>query len=208
MDNVISYRKTQFSIITLYTSSINMGTGHSVKTNPSNKTSCARDMGSKITCSFSWSVTLVVHCRLTEFPVIARLPLIGKFIRINCTKFSWKVSPTNDQWIHWVVSLLTEDITSCMTLSSCAWSVIVTVLELKQSSPKFSLHTLLTSFVVNSKIIINILNKAMILYTLLPIVYNTARKQVTRGWHSDIFCTPIFVLGQDESQGTTTENSG
>ena len=27
-------------------------------------------------------------------------------------------------------------------------------------------------------------------------------------WHSNIFCTPIFVLGQDESQGTTTENSG
>ena len=28
-----------------------------------------------------------------------------------------------------------------------------------------------------------------------------------RGWHSNIFCTPIFVLGQDESQGTTTEKS-
>ena len=29
-----------------------------------------------------------------------------------------------------------------------------------------------------------------------------------KGWHSNIFCNPIFVLGQDESQGTTTENSG
>ena len=24
------------------------------------------------------------------------------------------------------------------------------------------------------------------------------------GWHYNIFCTPIFILGQDESQGTTT----
>ena len=23
----------------------------------------------------------------------------------------------------------------------------------------------------------------------------------SRGWHSNIFCTPIFVLGQDESPG-------
>ena len=30
----------------------------------------------------------------------------------------------------------------------------------------------------------------------------------TRGRHSNRFCTPIFVLGQDESQGTTTELSG
>ena len=26
-----------------------------------------------------------------------------------------------------------------------------------------------------------------------------------RGWHSNIFCTPIFLLGQDESQGSITE---
>ena len=26
--------------------------------------------------------------------------------------------------------------------------------------------------------------------------------------HSNIFCTAIFVLGQDVSQGTTTKNSG
>ena len=26
-----------------------------------------------------------------------------------------------------------------------------------------------------------------------------------KGWHSNIFCTPIFVLGQDESQGSTTK---
>ena len=32
--------------------------------------------------------------------------------------------------------------------------------------------------------------------------------KVARGQHSNIFCTPIFVLGQDESQGTTTEKSG
>ena len=24
-------------------------------------------------------------------------------------------------------------------------------------------------------------------------------------WHSNIFCTPIFVLGQDESQGSIAE---
>ena len=24
----------------------------------------------------------------------------------------------------------------------------------------------------------------------------------TRGWHSNIFCTLLFVLGQDESQGS------
>ena len=29
-----------------------------------------------------------------------------------------------------------------------------------------------------------------------------------KGWHSNIFCTPIFILGQDESQGTTTEKAG
>ena len=62
--------------------------------------------------------------------------------------------------------------------------VIVTVLELKQLSPTFSLDTLLTSFVVNSKTIINILNKAITVYTLLPIVYNTARKQVTFSNHA------------------------
>ena len=28
---------------------------------------------------------------------------------------------------------------------------------------------------------------------------------VSRGWHSNVFCTPIFILGQDEHQGTTTE---
>ena len=26
-----------------------------------------------------------------------------------------------------------------------------------------------------------------------------------KGWHSNIFCTPIFILSQDESQETTTE---
>ena len=123
--------------------SLYMGTGHSVNTNPSNNTKCARDIGCKISCSLSWSVILLVHCRLTEFPVIARVPLMGMFIRINCTKSSWKVFPTNDQWIHWVVLLLFEDIIiSCMTLSSCVWSVIVTVLALKQFSPMSSLDTL------------------------------------------------------------------
>ena len=29
-----------------------------------------------------------------------------------------------------------------------------------------------------------------------------------REWHSNIFCTAIFVLSQDESQGTTTEIVG
>ena len=28
-----------------------------------------------------------------------------------------------------------------------------------------------------------------------------------KGWHSNIFCTMIFVFGQDESQGTTTVKS-
>ena len=27
----------------------------------------------------------------------------------------------------------------------------------------------------------------------------------SRGWHFNIFCTLIFVLGQDESQGSITE---
>ena len=31
---------------------------------------------------------------------------------------------------------------------------------------------------------------------------------LTRGWHSNIFSTPIFVLSQDESQRTTTEIEG
>ena len=26
-----------------------------------------------------------------------------------------------------------------------------------------------------------------------------------KGWHSNIFCTSIFILGQDESQGLITE---
>ena len=26
-----------------------------------------------------------------------------------------------------------------------------------------------------------------------------------KGWHCNIFCTPIFVLGQDESQGSNIE---
>ena len=26
-----------------------------------------------------------------------------------------------------------------------------------------------------------------------------------KGWHSNILCTPIFVLGQDESRGSITE---
>ena len=30
----------------------------------------------------------------------------------------------------------------------------------------------------------------------------------SRGWHSNIFYTPIFVLSQDENQGTTTEIAG
>ena len=28
---------------------------------------------------------------------------------------------------------------------------------------------------------------------------------VASGWHSNIFCTAIFVLGQGESQGSITE---
>ena len=28
-----------------------------------------------------------------------------------------------------------------------------------------------------------------------------------RGWHTNIFCTLIFILGQDESQETTTKIS-
>ena len=28
---------------------------------------------------------------------------------------------------------------------------------------------------------------------------------LARGWHSNMFCTPIFVLSQDESQGFITE---
>ena len=31
---------------------------------------------------------------------------------------------------------------------------------------------------------------------------------LSRGWHSNLFCTPIFVLGQGESQGTTAKKSG
>ena len=33
----------------------------------------------------------------------------------------------------------------------------------------------------------------------------SGRDVSTRGWHSNILCTPIFVLGQDESQGSITE---
>ena len=29
-----------------------------------------------------------------------------------------------------------------------------------------------------------------------------------KGWHSIILCTPIFILGQDEKQETTTEIVG
>ena len=57
--------------------------------------------------------------------------------------------------------------------------MIVTALELKQFSPKFSVGTLLTLLVVNSEIIVNILN-VMTAYTLLLIVYDTL-SNTTRG---------------------------
>ena len=35
-----------------------------------------------------------------------------------------------------------------------------------------------------------------------------ANEEGGRGWHSNIFCTPIFFLDQDESQRITTEIAG
>ena len=37
--------------------------------------------------------------------------------------------------------------------------------------------------------------------------FETTQQPEARVWHSNIFCTLIFVLGQNESQGTTTEKS-
>ena len=37
------------------------------------------------------------------------------------------------------------------------------------------------------------------------IVTNSFNLHFFEGWHSNIFCTVIFVLGKDESQGTTTK---
>ena len=53
--------------------------------------------------------------------------------------------------------------------------------------------------------------KTLILKAITPLHKNMVWPRETieivgsRGWHSNIFCTPIFVLGQDESPGTTTE---
>ena len=36
-------------------------------------------------------------------------------------------------------------------------------------------------------------------------MYDDKTLILSRGWHSNIFCTPIFILSQDESQGSITE---
>ena len=53
----------------------------------------------------------------------------------------------------------------------------------------------------------NIITKILFAYCSEKISYceNLQVYGIPREWHSNIFCTPIFVIGQDESQGTTTE---
>ena len=101
---MIPYRKTQFSIITLYTSSITMGTGHLVNTNPSNITSCARDIGCSIYLNSSGSVTLLIQLITTELlgelPVTIRLPFAPNSVLINCNRSRLKLFPTSNNSTH------------------------------------------------------------------------------------------------------------
>ena len=92
-----SYRKTQFCIITVDTSSITMGTGQLVNTSPSNNTKSERDIGFKIFLNSSRFVTLILQWIFTESPLITKLPLVPKFILINCNKSTLKLLPLSDR---------------------------------------------------------------------------------------------------------------
>ena len=119
----LTYRKTQFLTITVDTSSINMGTGHLVNTNPSNNTNSACDIiGCSISFNSTWSVTLMKQSMLTESPMISKLPLAPRFSLINCSRSTLKLLPTSESWIHFVLSSYKE--VFLMNRSNCDRSLI------------------------------------------------------------------------------------